>query len=107
MKKDNRRSYERYEYEAPLQYAYVDKEKYYESKMYNYSSGGMYFESKYPVLAGSQIYINMVNYSPTGYGPDAYQTYQGKATRCSEYKDQGTPYYGVGVEYNEPVKYAL
>ena len=44
----------------------------YEAKMYNYSRGGMYFESDYAPLPGTEIYIG-IEISPYDLGPDLYR----------------------------------
>ena len=105
MAADNKRSYERYYYEAPVQYAYAGEEKYYDAKMYNYSNGGMYFESAYAVEPGSQVYVKMANYSADASGPESYESYYGEAKWCSQTTKQNAAYYGVGVQYAEPVTY--
>ncbi len=106
MTDDNQRSYDRYDYEAEVQYAYAGEEKYYDAKVYNYSNGGMYFKTQYPVAAGSKLYIKMKNYAPSGSGPEAYKSYYGSARWYSRYAGSDTPYYGVGIEYKEPVDYS-
>lgn len=106
MTYDNQRSYERYGYETQVQYACSDEKKYYDAKMCNYSNGGMYFETPYPVEEGSKLYIKMKNYSPSGSGPEAYETYYGKAKWVAPYAGSDTPYYGVGVQYKKSVDYS-
>lgn len=105
MTEENPRTYERYSYEAAVQYAYAGEEKYYDAKMYNYSNGGMYFETQYAVEPGAKMYIKMANYSPNASGPESYETYYGEARWCSEYSGPGAAYYGIGVQYEEPVSY--
>ena len=101
----NRRAYERYDYEAEVRYAYSGEEKYYDAKVYNYSNGGMYFQTEYPVKEGSKLYIKMKNYDASGSGPEAYEGYYGDVKWYARYPGSDTPYYGVGVGYKEPVEY--
>jgi len=85
-----KRAYERYYYEAPIKYKHCDKNDYYVAKTYNYSMGGMYFESDYDIQPGADIYIKMNNYSADTHS---------KVTWCKEYSDSDSSYYGVGVQY--------
>ncbi len=87
-----KRAYERYDYEAPIEYKHYDKNDYYAAKMYNYSMGGMYFESDYDIQLGANIYIKMNTYSADT---------PGKVTWCKEYSASDSSYYGVGVQYYE------
>ena len=80
-----KRAYERYDYEAPIGYKYYDKNDYYDAKIYNYSMGGMCFESDYAIQHGADIYIKMNNYSSDASGPEAYEGYRGKVIWCKEY----------------------
>lgn len=107
MAKGNQRAYDRYSCEAVAQYAYTGEENYYEAKIYNYSNGGMYLESQYAVDPGTKMDIKMTNYSPGASGPESCETYQAEVKRCSEYSGQGATYYGVGVQYKEPVSYGM
>jgi Tfp pilus assembly protein PilZ len=87
-----KRAYKRYDYEAPIEYKHYDKNDYYAAKMYNYSMGGMYFESDYDIQLGANIYIKMNTYSADT---------PGKVTWCKEYSASDSSYYGVGVQYYE------
>ncbi len=87
-----KRDYERYDYEAPIEYKHYDKNEYYAAKMYNYSMGGMYFKSDYDIQLGANIYIKMNTYSADT---------PGKVTWCKEYSASDSSYYGVGVQYYE------
>jgi hypothetical protein len=99
------RAYERYHYEAPIKYSYYDTEESYDGKMYNYSIGGMYFESNSYLKPGSSIQIKMLNYSPGRSGPERYQTYRAEVRWCREMARSDASYYGIGAKYYEPVSY--
>jgi hypothetical protein len=73
----------------------------YEAKMYNYSRGGMYFESDYAPLPGTEIYIG-IEKSPYDLGPDLYRA---KVRWRKELPEQDSKYtFGVGVKYHYPVE---
>ena len=71
----------------------------YEAKMLNYSAGGMYFESDYAPLPGSEVSIG-IKHSPYDSGPDIYRA----QVRWRTTLPQDSKYaYGVGVRYYEPI----
>jgi hypothetical protein len=71
----------------------------YEARMINYSSGGMYFESDYAPLPGSQVSIG-IGRSPYHTGADIYRA----QVRWRKTLPQNSKYaYGVGVRYEQPV----
>ncbi|GAF97266.1 unnamed protein product [marine sediment metagenome] len=74
----------------------------YEAKMYNYSRGGMYFESDYAPLPGTEIYIG-IEKSPYDFSPDMYRAQvrwrRELATHDSKYG------FGVGVKYHYPIEF--
>ena len=72
----------------------------YKAKMYNYSRGGLYFESDYAPLPGTEIYIG-IEKSPYDFGPDLYRV---KIRWRKELSGQESKYaFGVGVKYHYPV----
>lgn len=71
----------------------------YEARMINYSSGGMYFESDYAPLPGSEVSIG-IRKSPYGSGADIYRA----QVRWRKTLPQKSKFaYGVGVRYCQPV----
>ncbi|UCG08545.1 MAG: PilZ domain-containing protein [Desulfobacterales bacterium] len=73
---------------------------YYEARMFNYSIGGMYFESDYAPLPGTEIYIGIEN-SPYDAGADVYRA---QVRWRKELLDVKSKYnYGVGVKYSQPI----
>lgn len=70
-----------------------------EAKMLNYSDGGMYFESDYAPLPGSEVNIG-VKTSPYNSGPDIYRA----QVRWRKALPENSEYaYGVGVRYCRPI----
>ncbi len=67
--------------------------------MLNYSTGGMYFESDYAPLPGSEVTIG-IEQTPDDSGPDIYRA----QVRWRRSLPQNSPYtYGVGVKYHRPL----
>lgn len=73
----------------------------FEAKMYNYSRGGMYFESDYAPLPGTEIYIGIVK-SPYDSGPDLYRAQVRWRRQLPGQDSQYT--FGVGVKYHYPIR---
>ncbi|MBW2409540.1 MAG: PilZ domain-containing protein [Deltaproteobacteria bacterium] len=71
----------------------------YHAKMQNYSRCGLYCESDYAPLPGTDIYISIEN-SPYGFGADLYRAQVRWRTKLSDKKSKYS--YGVGVRYNQP-----
>lgn len=49
MQTHSRRISPRKHFEAPIQYLYLQQDRYYNSSMYNFSQDGLYFESFQPL----------------------------------------------------------
>ena len=88
-------------YEAPIQYFHAQSDHYYNSRMYNFSEGGLYFESLQALEPDSKINIMMPNYSPETAGPEAFQSYLAEIRWCQDRSDQKLSRYGVGVRILE------
>ena len=70
------------------------------AKMYNYSRGGLYFESNYAPLPGTEIYIG-IEISPYDFGPDMYRARVQWRKELSKRKSKYA--FGVGVKYHYPI----
>ena len=66
------------------------------AKMYNYSVGGMYFETDYAPLPGTEIFIGIKN-SPYDSAPDVYHA----RIRWRKQLKSAAPsrHFGVGVQF--------
>ena len=98
MPAHSKRIFPRNRYEAPIQYLYLQPDRYYNSRMYNFSQGGMYFEPFQSLELNKQINIIMPNYSPDAKGPEAFQSYLAVIRWCQKLSDEKASRYGVGVE---------
>ena len=101
MQLHSRRNFPRNQYEAPIQYIHSQPDRYYNSRMYNFSRGGMYFEPLHSLELNSQINIIMPNYSPDADGPEAFQSYLAVTRWCQKRPDERSARFGVGVEIIE------
>lgn len=73
----------------------------YKAKMYNYSRGGMYFESDYAPLPGTEIYIG-IERSPYDDSPDIYRVQVQWRRELGASNSSYT--FGVGVKYHCPIE---
>jgi hypothetical protein len=101
MQANSRRNFPRNQYEAPIQFQYLQPDRYYNSYTYNFCEGGLYFESLQPLELNSQINIIMPNYSPDAHGPEAFQSYLAEIRWCQKISDEKSSQFGVGVEILE------
>ncbi|MCP4112285.1 MAG: PilZ domain-containing protein [Desulfobacteraceae bacterium] len=90
----SKRFWQRDYFEAPIEYALHYEEKYHEATMYNFSTGGMYFESASTLPQYAPVYIKILN---SEHDPDAFRVYMGQVRWCK--KRQGASFYGTGVKY--------
>ena len=101
MQAHSRRIFPRNQYEAPIHFLYSQPDRYYNSQMYNFSQGGLYFEPIQFLEPHTQINIIMPNYSPDTNGPEAFQSYLAVVRWCQKLPDEKSSRFGVGVEIIE------
>ena len=86
----------RYRHETAIMYEHYRSGRYYEGKMFNYSRGGMYFESNFAPEFGTEIFIGVEN-SPYTSGHDVYRA---KVIRHVKLEGADSLFsYGIGVKY--------
>lgn len=86
----------RFRHEAAIMFEHYPSGKYFEGKMFNYSRGGMYFESNFAPEIGTEIFIGVEN-SPYSSGHDVYRA---KVIWQKRLKDaQSLFLHGIGVKY--------
>ena len=96
MAKDDRRASKRLTYEAPVTIENCDTGEYFYGRMYNYSLGGMYFETDYPLAQGAEIRV-AIRKSKNGPGFDHFRA---SVKWCTEISEAVVLYnYSVGVQY--------
>ena len=89
----------RYKHKAKIFLEIYSTGAYYQAKMLNYSRGGLYFETDYAPLPGTDIFISIEN-SPYDFGADVYRAQVRWRTELSKKKSKYS--FGVGVRYNQP-----
>lgn len=99
MPANTKRAYARCVCEVPIIYKEYDTGKYHHAKIYNSSTGGMYFESDHSVQPESDIYIKMINYAPDTSGPEVFKAYRARVKWCNKRSKTGTYCYGIGIQY--------
>ena len=96
MSENDKRASKRLIFEAPVTVENCDTGEYFYGRMYNYSLGGMYFETDYPLQPGSEIRV-AIRKSANGPGFDHFRA---SVKWCEEITDAVVLYcYGVGVQY--------
>jgi len=97
---DDHRNNTRTKLKADIQFENYFSGNHHKARMYNYSTGGMYFETDYAPLPGTEIYIGIKN-SPYDAGADVYRA------EIRWRKQLKTPLsdhqFGVGVKYYQPI----
>ncbi len=97
MSPDDRRASKRFVYEAAIIIEKCDSRTYTHGRMYNYSSGGMYFESDVAFEPGTQVQIDVEN---PGDGLHSGNLL-GEVKWCEEIAAAVVLYdYGMGVEFD-------
>ncbi len=94
-----KRVYPRHYYNGPIKYSQITTDDYIDSRMYNFSKGGIYFEPSAPLKAKSDIGIVMLNYSPGSYGPDSFKFYIARIKWCKEIKNGNDSTFGAGAQF--------
>lgn len=104
----NRRVFERFTYEAPVeidsggQYTAAtvkDTPSIFTGRLVNYSRGGMYIESSISVDPGSIILINM-RYARSGQMVGKVKQYRAKVRWCRKREGDTSHFYGIGAMYD-------
>jgi hypothetical protein len=96
---EDQRASQRFVYEAALKIENCDAETYSYGRMYNYSAGGIYFESDVAFQPGTQVQIDI---EKPGKGIDINHL-TAKVKWCQEISAAVVLYdYGIGVEFDRP-----
>ena len=100
---DDNRSYERYDFNASMVYAYHDSNIFYQAQMCNYCKGGMCFMSATAIAPGSDIYIMMETFPPDTVATDFYDGYLAEVRWCQKILQDKSEEYKVGVQYYQTI----
>ena len=93
---EDNRTNTRIKHKANIQFENYFSGKHHKARMFNYSTEGMYFETDYAPLPGTEIYIGIKN-SPYNAGADIYRA----QIRWRKQLDSpaSNHQFGVGVKY--------
>ena len=97
------RKNKRYRCKALIDFAYFNKESYFNGKIVNYSQSGVYIESEFEPILGSSIFIRRIKHPPSkNEHPENYQDLKTMAIAeikwCKKLSgDDGG--FGIGAQY--------
>ena len=91
-----RRRKNRHHIDTTIVYSDTETKRFKSATMYNFNTGGVYFEADNKVEAGTDIIIKLGNYMPGPYSPEGFDTYHAKVRWCNEI--EGSSNFGVGAE---------
>jgi hypothetical protein len=89
----------RYKHKAKILLETHSNGAYYRAKMLNYSRGGLYFESDFAPLPGTDILISIAK-SPYDFSADVYHAQVRWRTELPPNKSKYS--FGVGVRHSQP-----
>jgi hypothetical protein len=92
----DQRADKRFRHEASIMYEHYPSGRYHEGKMFNYSRGGMYFESNFAPEIGTEIFIGIEN-SPYTSGHEVYRATVIWHVRLDD--NTSLFFHGIGVNY--------
>jgi hypothetical protein len=90
----------RFRHVSNVTYEDLEQGVYSQSKMFNYSKGGLYFESDLKIGVGDSVFIGIEN-SPYAKEDDVYECYHVMVKRRLKL-DRSVYKYGYGVQYVNP-----
>jgi hypothetical protein len=92
----DQRATRRFHHETAIMYEHYPSGRYFEGRMFNYSRGGMYFESNFAPEIGAEIFIGVEN-SPYTSGHDVYRA---KVIWHERLKGAGSFFFfGIGLKF--------
>ena len=97
MTAQTKRAFTRTRHEAPIRYGYENTDRYFDSKMYNSSKGGMYFETAHALKLDSNINIAMENFPPVLSDRQILKHCTAEVRWCRKLSSADPPRYGVGA----------
>lgn len=93
-KSNERRVFERYEDDSSIVFSAMGLGNFNNSKTYNCSSGGMYFNSDFELPRGAEVCVKMIHYR---------SVFHAEVARCEAKEINGKKCFGIGIRYLEPV----
>jgi hypothetical protein len=102
-----KRSEDRQNCDAVIEWAYFNREDYFNARMLNFSRGGSYFVSSQPLIPGATVLIRLRDFESAGREAcdrcALRTTALGEIKWCRELSDVPPVRFGIGVRYHFPV----
>jgi hypothetical protein len=95
----SRRAFHRDKCETPIRYEEVEERIFRDSKILNFSRGGLCFEADRYLGVRSIVNINVVDPTPGAFGPEGYYAYLGEVRWCGQLSSNGKTFIGIGVQF--------
>lgn len=94
-----RRAYPRTAYKAPIKYTVLNARQFHTTRMFNFSPGGLCYETHQELKPEAEVCIVMQNYSPDRFGPEAYKSYVARIRWIRPISQNGSTRYAAGVQF--------
>ena len=91
------RNFQRTVHQVPIKYALLDTDKFHDARTYDFSSGGLCYETHEPLNPGTDVCIVMENYRPGESGPEGYRSYVASIRWTQLLSKNGTERYASGA----------
>jgi hypothetical protein len=82
-----------------IQYALLDSDQFHPSRTYDFSSGGLCYETLEPLKPGTDVCIVMENYNPGLSGPEEFRSYVATIRWTHLLSKNGTERYAAGARF--------
>ncbi len=99
MSKIKPRSHQRMDHPAPIRFALLNSEQFQPTQLFNYSEGGLCYETNRPLSPEDEVCIVMENYTPGQPGPEGYRSYLTEVRWTDMISQNGTQRYANGAEW--------
>jgi hypothetical protein len=97
MTAQTKRAFTRTRHEVPIRYGYENTDRYFDSKIYNISKGGMYFETHHALTLESNINIAIEHFPPVLSDRQILKHCTAEVRWCRKLSSADPPRYGVGA----------
>ena len=91
------RTYERTPHNTAIHYALLDSNQFKPTRTYDFSSGGLCYETDEPLEPGTDVCIVMENYDPHLSGPESFRSYVASIRWTHQLPRNGAQRYAAGA----------
>ena len=91
------RAFYRNKSDTPARYESVEAGLYYDSRIVNYSNGGLCLEVQQQLPYEALVNIDVLEHTPGAFGPEGYRAFLGEVRWCREIRSNGSKIYDMGV----------